>query len=1302
MKKRVLSALLALCMMLTMAPVAFAGEVKGSTPVTTEEELKAAIANASNGDTITLGADIAMLPIDCGQDVLNPHITISKDLTLNLAGHKIGWNLEGMGSTSYADTPLIFSIDGADVTITGGGTIDSEANNNNSYGINVINNGNLTIENGTFTGAITAVQVTKGSLTILDGTFMQARTCATAVPGYAKYVINCIDSSFKNGTARIYLKGGTYCYDFSKNPEGAGTSYVPVDYTSTQDSNGKTWSVTAKNGMTVAKPENVDSGTVDATVSGVEIPESGSGITTENNTLTVDATVSSSDVTTANITVGGEAISTISESTAVSDMAITTNVGTLTVSEEALATIVSNATTAGTTSDVTLSIENKTQAEDSGTTYELTATDAAGNEVFGEQNAVNGTITVSVPKPSGIDDGSVYVYYLGPDGAEQVEGAKVDGENVVWTVSHFSTYYITATEQGVSVTDENGTTTPYATLQEAIDNADAGDTIKLLTNVTVDVSSGTGASGGAITINKDITLDGGGNTISIGTGFAATGGSGWDADLGKYHVLNILSAATIQNLTIDGGWAGEDEPTDDYSAARSGINIWKTDSPQLQVSLTDVNVNHCSVYAVTAKGADLTITNLTTSGNRWGVNVEDNSDVAIQNSDIKEDIVYESSTEVSTLEITGGTYGTVKTQGSGTQGSVQITEGAKVTKVENGSYTSTNVAVSGSTVETVTNSGSGTLSVMNSTVTGTAPTADSNIIMVGCIDEVGNELNNVIGNTVALYNGVPYTALNDDSGALKAASSNGGTVYLVANADLETVIPAKTTLDVAKNVTLTIAHENLNTLIGSAGNIKVNAGSKLNVGDTKMIGGSDANINLNSGSIELKVGGSAPNYALDLSFAGASAEIPSGKRWTLRLNNAYPMNVTLDNSTTLTVNSNGDGTENDGFRVANDSTLANNGKVVVKGVMSISSEGKVDGSGTIEVGSNGVLVVNKSDSGDSVGALGNAVTNSGIFVWNGTAGTPGKTITLASGGKVYSQADISSKLVNYRTLSDKKYDGTDYTYAWEYYVSSGSSGGGGAATYSVSTSSTTNGTISVSSKSAAKDATVTITVKPNDGYVLDTLTVKDADGNAISVTKVSDTEYTFKMPASKVTISASFTEQTAVSTNPFIDVASSDYYYDAVLWAVENGITNGTSATTFSPNEGVTRAQMVTFLWRAAGSPKATATNPFTDIQSGDYYYDAVLWAVANGVTNGTSATTFSPETAVSRAQSVTFLWRAAGSPVVSGDSFADVAADAYYADAVTWAVENEITNGMSATSFGPDVTASRAQAVTFLYRAAN
>ena len=172
--------------------------------------------------------------------------------------------------------------------------------------------------------------------------------------------------------------------------------------------------------------------------------------------------------------------------------------------------------------------------------------------------------------------------------------------------------------------------------------------------------------------------------------------------------------------------------------------------------------------------------------------------------------------------------------------------------------------------------------------------------------------------------------------------------------------------------------------------------------------------------------------------------------------------------------------------------------------------------------------------------------------------------------------------------------------------------------------------------------------------------------------------------------------------NPFSDVKNGQYYTEPVLWAVANGITTGTTATTFGPDEGCTRAQVVTFLWRAAGKPEPTSSvNPFADVKSGQYYYNAVLWAVEKGITNGTAATTFSPDDTCTRAQIVTFLWRFAGKPTPTSQNnpFHDVRTTEYYGTAVLWAVENGITNGTSATTFDPEATCTRAQVVTFLYR---
>ena len=267
----------------------------------------------------------------------------------------------------------------------------------------------------------------------------------------------------------------------------------------------------------------------------------------------------------------------------------------------------------------------------------------------------------------------------------------------------------------------------------------------------------------------------------------------------------------------------------------------------------------------------------------------------------------------------------------------------------------------------------------------------------------------------------------------------------------------------------------------------------------------------------------------------------------------------------------------------------------------------------------------------------------------------------------------------------------------------GSSGGGGGGTstpgYTVSADKTENGAIAVSPKSASKGDTVTITATPDKGYVLESLTVLDKDGKALALTDKGSGKYTFVMPAGKVTVKAVFMDDNTM-LNFFTDVHAEDYYYDAVLWAAQKGITGGMSDTLFAPNAACTRAQIVTFLWRAAGSPEPSALSNFNDVPADKYYAKAVAWAVENGITNGTTDTTFSPDDICTRAHGVTFLYRAAKATAsVGASAFTDVADSAYYADAVKWATEQGITKDISSTLFGLDETCTRAQIVTFLYR---
>ena len=263
-----------------------------------------------------------------------------------------------------------------------------------------------------------------------------------------------------------------------------------------------------------------------------------------------------------------------------------------------------------------------------------------------------------------------------------------------------------------------------------------------------------------------------------------------------------------------------------------------------------------------------------------------------------------------------------------------------------------------------------------------------------------------------------------------------------------------------------------------------------------------------------------------------------------------------------------------------------------------------------------------------------------------------------------------------------------------------SGGGGGVSAYAVTVKDSKNGTVTADRRTASYGTTVTLTVSPDQGWTLETLTVADRNGKKIDLAIVTVGEkYTFQMPSSKVTVEATFMEDNTM-LNYFVDVSASDYYYDAVLWAAVNGITSGVDALHFAPDAPCTRGQIVTFLWRAAGSPEPQTMSGFADVAADSYCAKAVAWAVERGITSGTGNGRFSPDEACTRAQAVTFLYRAAGSPAVSGYAeFDDVMTDAYYARAVAWATEQGVTEGVGSRRFAPDDTCTRGQIVTFLWR---
>ena len=329
-------------------------------------------------------------------------------------------------------------------------------------------------------------------------------------------------------------------------------------------------------------------------------------------------------------------------------------------------------------------------------------------------------------------------------------------------------------------------------------------------------------------------------------------------------------------------------------------------------------------------------------------------------------------------------------------------------------------------------------------------------------------------------------------------------------------------------------------------------------------------------------------------------------------------------------------------------------------------------------------------SGAGTGATGAGSHAAGTTV-NIYAGTKsGYTFNGWTSGDV-TVLSASSKNASF-VMPDK-----DVTVKANWVYNGGGSSGGGYTYYTIKATAGVNGSISPTGNVSVREGRdQTFTITPNKGYAVAKVLIDSKNVGAVK-------SYTFENVKKNHTIEVVFMKASGnPQTGVFVDVPEGSYYEEAVNWAVEKGITTGTDATHFSPNGICTRAQAVTFLWRAAGSPAAkSAVMPFTDVKAGSYYYDAVLWAVENGITKGTSETMFSPDATCSRAQIVTFLWRSQKSPAAgTANPFTDVKASAYYADAVLWAVKEDVTKGTTNTTFSPDANCTRAQIVTFIWRA--
>lgn len=546
------------------------------------ETLEAAIASARDGETVTLLNNVVLDPTysvneePYGDGPFVPAMTITQDIVLNLDNHKICWDTSKTSSEDIWYTLGFFTVDGANVTLRGGenGTIDAEANYSNSYGINIINGGAVTVENGVYTGATTAIQVDKGTLTIIGGTFKQAKTIAEVAPEYAKYIINCIDPNYKNGTAVIYVRGGTFIgTNPAESPEGADTSYVPGDcevikkeegiYTVQPMDDKLVVTPTTENGNITASLEGSFSN--NATIyeeneDGEQVESDSSDVT--SNELTVDLTTAEGATNSATLNVTAATAATLSEA---SSMTVKTDVGTVELDSTALKKV------SNTQDEVSITVTKNNASEANVAASYTVEVKSGSTDLLPDGESDNGTITLTLPVPTEKQDQALYVWYAVEQSNSVMYVNRVGTYNpgsasVSFEVNHLSRYDLLSanpTTTAVASITKDGETTYYDSLQAAVDAVtdNTQTTIKLLKTMegngvkveatkniifdlnekTYTINTKTVGSTGTETNGFQLLK---GNTITIKNGTLKPGDS-------AKILLQNYSDLTLENVTVD-------------------------------------------------------------------------------------------------------------------------------------------------------------------------------------------------------------------------------------------------------------------------------------------------------------------------------------------------------------------------------------------------------------------------------------------------------------------------------------------------------------------------------------------------------------------------------------------------------------------------------------------------------------------------------------------------------------------------------------------------------------------------------
>ena len=881
--------------------------------------------------------------------------------------------------------------------------------------------------------------------------------------------------------------------------------------------------------------------------------------------------------------------------------------------------------------------------------------------------------------------------------------------------------------------------TKYATLQEAV-NAANDNTVKLLENVTEDINIPTGIN---------VTLDLNGHKITNVSGHTITVEKG-----GKLNISDSVGTGVVDNtshgkgaivnsgeVTLNGGTFKRSAENGTYSPYGNGGNSWYTIANYGTMEInTGVTVENTGGYSsMIRNGGEATADcNLTIRGGNFtgGINTVKNDlfgVLTINGGNFSNTAQYVIM-NWNKAEITAGTFQTLDTASA-----VLFTSafGSNANYVGELTISGGEFKHASDTQEMIVDhydeSNKG-----NAVVTGGKFDADiSKYIPTdyvqsadGTVEKLGET------NAVAKVGGTYYKTLAD----AVAAAQDGDTITLLKDAELTS------TLNLAKNIT-----------IDGQGKYTIKAANSFTVGsDNKTycvlyVSGEvtlkDVTVNGNEkcrvifcdkGKLTIDgatiTNGKAPNFIGGVYMtSSASFEMKSGSITGNKNAKGYQNDEYLQYSSDLWIGANANGaltainggTIGNVFVNANAWSASNPGSFTMNGgtVTNLYVEHDANYGATFKYNDGTIehLYLSKENgNGQSIEVtpVKGVIYNGGVkeqdlvtltMKYNDGA-TADSTYNVASGTTITLPTPRRSGYTFNGWYDGSKFyaAGASYTVSatvtlnasWSY-ISSGSSSYD--PTYSVSTpSKTENGSVTVSPKNASKGDTVTVTVKPDSGYVLETLTVTDKNGNELTLKDKGDGKYTFTMPAGKVEVKATFMEDNSM-LNFFYDVPNNAYFYEAVKWAVKNGITTGVGDNLFAPEQPCTRAQIVTFLWRAAGSPEPKgAASGMTDVVSGSYYEKAVAWAIENGITTGTTTSTFSPDATCTRAQAVTFLARALKAKAASAAEFSDVPTGSYFADAVAWAAANGVTEGIGGGLFGSDNDCTRGQIVTFLYRAYN